>query len=404
MGTQVITNVFASRTRIARLLRTEPRSLHRTFHERSQRPLPMRVLPDGPVLADGQEGDAVDVTELPMLKHFGSDKGRYITSGIVIAEDKRSGAANMSYHRATPHTRNELAVSLHSHGHLWRLLQQAAQRSEQLPIAMVVGGHPLFMLAAAARLGADHDERLVAGGLFGEPLEVVRTPRHGISVPANAEIVLEGFIDPRRHAEEGPFGEFTGYSSGRSTNNVFHVESVLRRADALLLSVTGGNSADHLNLSRIPRESEMAARITERFPGVVAIHYPTSGTHFHCYVSLRQSRPGEARQVMLALLGWDPYLKMVVAVDPDVDITDDHDVLWAVATRLQPHRDILLVDGLPGSLLDPSSTGGATSRMGLDATMGEEFEGTRIAIPEAIRNRAATVLDSVGAARDLRRE
>jgi 4-hydroxy-3-polyprenylbenzoate decarboxylase len=261
---------------------------------------------------------------------------------------------------------------------------------------MVIGAHPLFMLAASARVPFGVDERRIAGGLFGAPLEVVRTPKHGIAVPAAAEIVLEGVIDPAARAEEGPFGEFTGYSSNRSTNNVLRVESILRRRDAILIDVVGGNSAEHLNLGRVPRESEMAERLKERFPSVTAVHYPASGTHFHAYVALRQVRQGEARQVMLALLGWDPYLKTAIAVDADVDVTRDEEVLWALATHFQPSRDVLVVDGLPGSALDPSaSRAGTTSRMGLDATRGPDFEGIRARVSEQALARAAEILARV---------
>jgi 4-hydroxy-3-polyprenylbenzoate decarboxylase len=242
-------------------------------------------------------------------------------------------------------------------------------------------------------VGFGVDERHIAGGLFGKPLEVVRTPRHGIAVPAAAEIVLEGVIEPGAHAEEGPFGEFTGYSSNRTTNNLLRVETIMRRRDAILVDVVGGNSAEHLNLGRIPRESEMAEKLKERFPSVTVLHYPRSGTHFHAYVALRQRREGEARQVMLGLLGWDPYLKTVIAVDEDVDVTDDAEVLWALATHFQPHRDVLMVDGLPGNALDPSaSSAGTTSRMGLDATRGPGFEGTRARVSERALARAAEIL------------
>jgi len=257
----------------------------------------------------------------------------------------------------------------------------------------VIGAHPLFMLAASARAPFGADERRIAGGLLGEPLEVVRTPRHGIAVPAAAEYVLEGIIDPALRADEGPFGEFTGYSSNRSTNNLIQVQAVMRRAQPMLVDVMGGNSAEHLNLARIPRESEMVEKLKERFPSVTALHYPTSGTHFHAYVALRQLRDGEARQVMLGLLGWDPYLKTVIAVDDDVDVTRDEQVLWALATHFQPHRDLMVIDGLPGSALDPSASGvGTTSRMGLDATRGAGFEGVRAQIAPAALARAAAIL------------
>jgi len=392
LATPLVTNLFASRERVGRMLGgVSPAGIHAEYQARSRRMQPPRVLPSGAVTDIVQE--QVDLSTIPAIRHFATDRGPYITNAILIAEDPETGIGNASYHRSMLHSPTEIATSLHSRGHLWRMLQRAQEAGRPLPVAMVVGAHPLFMLAGAARLPYGVDERHVAGGLFCAPLEVVRTPRYGIAVPAHAEIVLEGVIDPSARVEEGPFGEFTGYSSDRSTNNLLHVETVMRRRDAWLVDVVGGNSAEHLNLGRIPRESEMVEKLRERFPGITAVHYPSSGTHFHAYVALRQSRPGEARQVMLGLLGWDPYLKTVVAVDEDVDITRDEEVLWAIATHLQPHLDVVVVDGLPGSALDPSASGvGTTSRMGLDATRGPAFDGIRARIDPAAMARATALL------------
>lgn len=392
IGTQVVTNVFASRARIGRLFGVEASQIHEAYQARARQRIEPRVVASGPVLDSVRQGD-VDLTSLPIIRHFETDRAPYITNAIIVAEHPDSGAGNMSYHRSMLHSSTEIATSLHSRGDLWRLLQIATERGRAMPVAMVIGAHPLFMLAASARVPFGVDEREVAGGLLGEPLEVVRTPKYGIRVPAHAEIVLEGVIDPAARAEEGPFGEFTGYSSSRSTNNLLRVETVMRRRDAMLVDVVGGNSAEHLNLARIPRESEMAEKLRERFPSVVALHYPNSGTHFHAYVALKQMRPGEARQVMLGLLGWDPYLKTVVAVDPDVDVTRDEQVLWALATHFQPHRDVVLIDGLPGSALDPSASGvGTTSRMGLDATRGPDFDGIRAKLSGRALDRAGEIL------------
>lgn len=394
LGVPVVTNVFASRTRIARLFGVEPAQLHATFQARANNPIAPRYVEQGPVLDQVFEGEAVDLALLPMLKHFDSDRGPYITNAIIIAEDPVTGVCNMSYHRSMRHARQALATSLHSRGHLWRMLQAARERGDELHVAMVVGAHPLFMLAAAARVPFGSDERAIAGGLFGAPLELVRTPRYGIGVPAYAEFVLEGAIDPTAYAEEGPFGEFSGYSSDRSTNNVLRIDTLMRRRDAWLVDVMGGRYAEHLTLARLPREAEMSAQLKARFPAVTAVHYPNSGTHFHCYVALEQNRDGEARQIMLALLGWDPYLKTVIAVDSDIDITDDSQVLWAMATHFQPHQDLFIVDGLPGSPLDPSSSvDGTTSRMGLDATRGSSFEGIRARLDEHAVARAQTLLE-----------
>ncbi|BBQ02094.1 decarboxylase UbiD (plasmid) [Burkholderia sp. SFA1] len=397
ISTHLATNFFASRERIARLFDTNASGLFDAYQQRANAPIAPVHVSSGPVLDEVIEGDCVDLAQLPMIRHFDTDRGPYVTNAVIVAEDPVTGIANLSYHRSMRHARNALATSLHSRGHAWRMLQTAKSRGGTLKVAMVIGAHPLFMLAAAARVPFGMDERAIAGGLFGAPLELVRTPRHGIGVPAAAEFVLEGTIDPDEHAEEGPFGEFTGYSSDRSTNNVLRVDTMMRRRDAWLVDVVGGPYAEHLTLARLPREAEMSEKLKARFPSVTALHYPNSGTHFHCYVALNQTRDGEARQIMLALLGWDPYLKHVVAVDSDIDIGDDSQVLWAMATHAQPHEDVFIVDGLPGSPLDPSSSAnGTTSRMGIDATRGAKFDGMRARIGDEAMRRAMDIIKGAG--------
>ncbi len=393
LGVPLATNVFASRTRLGRLFGVGPEQLQEAYQQRANAPIAPRIVASGPILDHVVQGDAVDLALLPMIRHFESDRGPYVTNAVIVAEDPVSGVANLSYHRSMRHARDALATSLHSRGHLWRMLNAARDRGEALRVAMVVGAHPLFMLAASARVPYGMDERAIAGGLFGAPLDMVKTPRHGIGVPASAEFVLEGTIDPEARAEEGPFGEFTGYSSDRSTNNVLKIDTIMRRKDAWLVDVVGGSSAEHLTLARLPREAEMSEKLKERFPAVTAVHYPNSGTHFHCYVALKQSRDGEARQIMLALLGWDPYLKTVVAVDSDIDITNDSKVLWALAAHFQPHRDMFMVDGLPGSPLDPSSSvNGTTSRLGLDATRSSTFDGKPAVLGDQALQQARDIL------------
>ncbi|MFM0325524.1 UbiD family decarboxylase [Caballeronia glebae] len=394
IDTPLATNFFASRERIGRLFDVDARGLFDAYQQRANAPVAPVHVASGPVLDEIVEADAVDLARLPMIRHFATDRGAYITNAVIVAEDPVTGIANLSYHRSMLHAKNALATSLHSRGHLWRMLQNVKARGDTLKVAMVIGAHPLFMLAAASRVPFGADERAIAGGLFGAPLQLVRTPRYGIGVPAAAEFVLEGTIDPDARAEEGPFGEFTGYSSDRSTNNVLRVDTMMRRRDAWLVDVVGGPYAEHLTLARLPREAEMSEKLKARFPSVTALHYPNSGTHFHCYVALNQTRDGEARQIMLALLGWDPYLKHVVAVDGDIDITDDSQVLWAIAAHAQPHEDVFIVGGLPGSPLDPSSSvDGTTSRMGIDATRGSRFDGIRARIGEEAMQRAARILE-----------
>ena len=191
LGVQVVANVFASRERVARILGTDVPGLHAQYQRRSRQRTAPRLVQHGPVLDLVQRGDQVDLRQLPMLRHFESDRGPYITNAILIAEHPDTGVGNMSYHRSMVHSPTEIATSLHSRGDLWRLVQLAKERGQVLPVAMVIGAHPLIMLAASARLPFDADEREVAGGLLGQAMEVVATPGHGLQVPAWAELVLD---------------------------------------------------------------------------------------------------------------------------------------------------------------------------------------------------------------------
>ncbi len=303
LGVAVLTNVFASRPRIARILGVPDQAadgagadaaLHAAVRAGVAGRVAPRIVADGPVLGCVASGADVDVATVPMLRHFAEDAAPYVTSGVVVAEDPETGVGNLSYHRCMARGRTGLATSLHSRGHLFRALRHAEAAGTTLPVAIVVGGHPLWLLAASAKVPLEVDERDVAGGLFGAPLECVRTPAFGLAVPASADLVIEGVIDPTVRVDEGPFGEYSGYASARSTNNLVEVRTICRRTDAVLLDVVSGHSPDHLNLGRIPREADLVAQLQARFPDVVALRYPPAGTHFHCVVAHPAGRGGRA--------------------------------------------------------------------------------------------------------------
>jgi 3-polyprenyl-4-hydroxybenzoate decarboxylase len=155
IDTPLITNIFASRERVGRMLGVAPAGIHAEYQARSRKLVAPRLVEHGPVLDSVVQqgtGGGIDLRTLPVIQHFATDRGPYITNAILVAEHPDTGVGNMSYHRSTLHSPNEIATSLHSRGHLWRLLQIARERGQPLPVAMVIGAHPLFMLAGAARL------------------------------------------------------------------------------------------------------------------------------------------------------------------------------------------------------------------------------------------------------------
>jgi UbiD family decarboxylase len=215
------------------------------------------------------------------------------------------------------------------------------------------------------------------GGLFGNPMEISKCSTIDLHVPAWSEIVIEGEFLAGVRETEGPFGEFTGYFSARSTENVFRVSSISMREDAWFQSIASGMAGDHLTTVGCLREVEVRNALKKTIPGVKDVHLPISGcTAFTAFISMRQTRPGEAKHAISIALGVDHYLKFVVIVDDDVDVFSEADVVWAMTTRVQADKDLVVIPGALGAILDPSADqSGITAKLGVDATkpLGDPF-------------------------------
>jgi 2,5-furandicarboxylate decarboxylase 1 len=261
--------------------------------------------------------------------------------------------------------RDRTSVHLTVGKHLWEFYRVAEGRGEPLPVAFTVGVHPAIALGALAIGSIDEDERGIMGALLGEPLELVRCETSEVLVPAHAEMVIEAVIQPEARVAEGPFGEFTGYSLGARQREVVQVTAITQRADAIFQDITVAH-LDHLLLSTIPIEANLYRAVRAMVPSVRSVRVPGP---FTCYVSIEQRVPGQAKNAIMAVLGADLYMKRVVVVDHDVDVFDDREVTWALATRCQPDRDITIVTHARGSDLDPSTAvDGYTAKWGVDAT------------------------------------
>jgi 2,5-furandicarboxylate decarboxylase 1 len=234
-----------------------------------------------------------------------------------------------------------------------------------LPVAFAIGVHPAIALGCLAIGSIDEDERAIMGGLLGEPLELVKCETSDLLVPAHAEMIIEAEILPHQRTPEGPFGEFTGYSLGERQREVVKVRAISHRRDAIFQDITVGH-LDHLMLSTTPIEANLYRAVRAMVPTVKAVRVPAP---FTCYVSIEQRISGQGKNAILAALGADLYMKRVVVVDHDVDLFNDRQVNWAIATRCQPDRDLVLVTHARGSDLDPSTReDGSTAKWGLDAT------------------------------------
>jgi 2,5-furandicarboxylate decarboxylase 1 len=318
-------------------------------------------------------GGDVDLNRLPIVKFYEQDAGRYLTSGLLVARDpEKPEVVNLSYARMQVKGRNRLGTSLHSRGNMWRYFERTKASGRPMDVSIIVGAHPAIYLAAAAKIV---DEYSTAGSLMGEPVRLVKSETNDLPVPAEADVVLEGRI-LLEEEDEGPFTEYTGYLSGRSTRNLIEVDSMTMRRDAIYFTIMPSNSDEHLLLSGLPKQARIYRTLSSStpLPAVKDINWPVSGTHYVCLVSLSGEAatiPGFAKQVAVLLLGLDPYIKFAVVVPEDVNVSDITEALGAVASRCDftPGSGVDIVGGVFSHRLDPSSPReGLSSKMIVDAT------------------------------------
>lgn len=378
----VISGLTSDRGWMAEAMGVGNDGLLATFQEAALNPLPWREVASAPV----QEVVHRDVDLprlLPIPVHNELDSAPYITAGLLVSRNPKSDAQNVTIHRLQLSGPNRLGVLLLPR-HTLRFFQMAETDGADLPIAIAIGVDPLTLLASQAIAPLDFDELTIAGALHGRPLEVVKCLTSDVRVPANAEIVLEGRILARVREMEGPFGEFPQYYSEPAEQHVIEIDAVTHRKQPIFHTILGGG-IEHLLLGGIPREATIMAHLKRSFPGVRDVHLSRGGTcRYHLNVQLEKRFEGEGKNVIMGAFGAHYDIKHVVVVDTDVDIHDQTQVEWAIATRFQADRDTIIVSEAQGSRLDPSSRNGVSAKMGFDATIpldSPALKYKRIAVP-----------------------
>ena len=398
----VVSGFVSRRAWIAEAMGVEQADLLAAFRDAVERPLPWSEVDAGAAACRqvvhrfGQDGQADLHALLPIPTHSEHDNGPYITAGLVIARNPVTGVQNVSINRIQVHGRDRMAILMLPR-HLLAFYQAAEANDQPLDVAVVIGADPLTLLASQAITPIDHDELEIAGALHGAPLPVVKCLTSEVRVPANAEIVIEGKLLPKLREPEGPFGEFPKYYSAQENREVIVVEAVTHRRNPIYHTIVPAEM-EHLLLGSIPREATMLAHLQRSFPGVLDVHLSVGGVgRYHLYVKFRKLREGEPRNVILGAFGAHYDIKQVTVVDEDVDVHDPQQVEWAVATRFQADRDLIVISGAQGSVLDPSTTvgqapgvvapphlQGISAKMGLDATKPVAYDGhvfTKVRIP-----------------------
>ena len=397
----VVTNVAGNRKLLALALDVAPAALPEAFRARCGNYVPVELAGDAPWQETVVEGGEVDLTALPIPLHFAVDAAPYITAGQVSARDPETGIDTTGFHRLMLRGRDRLGISLHSRRRMYEFHRRAEERGASLPAAVTLGIHPVHYMGSMAYHYPPEVRKLeIVGGLFGAPYRVARCATDDLEIPWGAEIVIEGEILAGAREPEGPFGEFTGYASYRSTENVFVARRIQRRARPLFHSVASGTAADHILVSSISREAEILNALKRNLPNVRAVHVPTAAVGaLMAVVSMRKTAEGQPRQAIMTALGTEFYVKAVVVVDDDVDVFDLSDVTWAVLTRTRAERDVIQIPGAMGAILDPASDPDdhTVTKIGIDATkpQGRDFA-ERLTIAEDRRARVRGILERAG--------
>ena len=330
-------------------------------HYRTYPTIPTRQVTSGPVMEVQQVGEDVDLGRFPVPKWYEKDGGYYIGTGsATITRDPDDGWVNLGTYRVMVLDRNRLTFYMAPgrHGNIHR--QKWFEHGKPCPVAISVGHDPLIFLVSSTELPYGLSEYEVAGGIRGEPVEVIEAPLTGLPVPAHAEIVIEGESLPGETATEGPFGEWTGYyGSGARGEPVIHVKAIYHRRDPIILGAPGLRPPKGLALhSQILRSSHILESMRQAgVPGVTGVWcHQAGGGYLFTAVAIKQMYPGHARQAghVAAFCRGGAYMgRFTVVVDDDIDVTDLGHVVWAMSTRCDPAQDIETAERCWSGPLDP---------------------------------------------------
>ena len=361
-GGKAVGNLFSTREKIAEAMGIAPGDITDVLSRALDCPAAVEEVKDP---AFRQVSDKRDLTELPICKYYPGDGGRYVASGVIVAE--YGGKRNVSFHRMMIMDGKRIAVRLVPR-HLFTMHKDAKAKGEDLNVAICIGLPPEVMLAAATSTAYETDEMEIASAMHkmstGSPLRVGRTD-NGLLVPADADYVIEGRITSEME-DEGPFVDITGsYDSVRS-QPVIVADKIWTCEDPLMtLLIPGGN--EHFLFMGLPREPMIHRSVKQVVPKPHCVRLTEGGCCWlNGVVSVTKNKEGDAVNAIMAAFSGHPSMKQVIIVDEDINIFDDREVEWAVATRFQANR-MVRIEGAAGSSLDPSSDG-TTWKVGIDAT------------------------------------
>jgi 2,5-furandicarboxylate decarboxylase 1 len=311
------------------------------------------------------------LNELPILTHFDRDGGPFITSSIVSAKIPGENKENVSFHRFMVIDNQHMAVRIVPR-HLYRICKMAKDSGQKtLDIGIAIGLHPAILIAAACPAEFGVSEYGIANRLLNGQLKMARCKTVNANVPANSEIVIEGKILLDQNVDEGPFVDLTGTYDIVRKQPLVKVENIFCRKDFIYHALLP-SGMEHGLIMGMPQESKIAETVAGVIPKIKDVNLTPGGCHWlHAVVSIEKQTEGDAKNAILAAFAGHPSLKQVIIVDTDIDVNDMKDVEWAIATRFQGEKGLVMIKNARGSSLDPSGDQklNLTTKIGIDATM-----------------------------------
>ena len=319
--------------------------------------------------------DEVDLTQLPIMHCWPGDVAPLVTWGLTITKGPHKERQNIGVYRLQLLGKNKLIMRWLSHrgGALDFAEWQKSHPNENFPVSIAIGADPATILSAVTPVPDTLSEYAFAGLLRNSRTEVVKSLSNELEVPATAEIILEGHIDPNELAAEGPYGDHTGYYNEVEKFAVFTVTHLTRRKDAIYHSTYTGRPPDEPAVMGLALNEVFIPILQKQFPEIVDFYLPPEGCSYRiAIVTIKKQYPGHAKRVMMGIWSYlrqFMYTKFIIVCDDDINARDWKDVMWAISTRMDPHRDTTFVDNTPIDYLDfASPVSGLGSKMGLDAT------------------------------------
>lgn len=413
----LLSNLFASRALCAIALESSVERAGIDYDVRSQNLLtPVMISKQkAPVKEVIRRGNEASLYDFPVPLPYHMEGGRTILGSVITTVDNQNQQIyNCAYQTLRVLEPRKATIGLGEGSHNWeRYREQVSASGEGIPVVAWMGHHPAACMGALTRAPIDVDEYSVIGGVLGQPLRVTPSETWGekFLVPADAEIVIEGFISANERGRHGLRADFARYYSPETLRPVVHIEAITHRRDAIYHDIhLGGRDQDHLG--GIPLEGSIYRAVKQIVPTVKCVHLPSSGcSRFHVYVQIKKTSPGQGKEAIVAALSVDRRLKHVVVVDEDINIFDDAEVLWAIATRSRWDRDLVVIPDMGSTTRDPTAYaaspgelsyhGYTVAKGGIDATMPappEPFE-MRIKVPDDVMHRIS-LQDYLGALLD----